>query len=112
MATERKPLPYMVRDGLWMALPIRAEYSLEERRVDETRDFLSASSASPALLSLSLLPYVSELSSGSFSHKHLYYSVKLISIQGGEEMFLFNYIFYSESYNVNSGVNYVNELFT
>lgn len=57
------------------ALPIQAGYVLEERWVDETRDFLSSSSSSstsPALLcSISLPSYVSEISSGRFLHKHL-----------------------------------------
>ena len=119
MATERKhPALYgqggSEQPSLWMALPIRAEYSLEERWVDETRDFLSSSSstsssssASPSL-SLSLPPYVSEFSCGCFSHKHLYKplarqgvlsgqkwksplqtlfcSAELIRIQAGEEL--------------------------
>lgn len=36
----------------WMAQPIQAQDSLEKQWVDETRDFLSASPASPALLCL------------------------------------------------------------
>lgn len=54
---------YMVREeassrrSVWLYL-FEQEYSLEERWVDETRDFLSSSSASPALLCSSLTPSI------------------------------------------------------
>ncbi len=110
----------------WLYL-VEQEYSLEERWVDETRDFLSSSSASPALLCSSLTPSICFralqwqlftqtallqplarhgwiLQFCEDKHENVlnkllqFYSVKLIRTHEGEELLL---------YDVSSGVNLV-----